>query len=121
MLKFSADLKAQHVAFDLQDSHLLHANNCRAGVIAALRTIGVEYDARLYANEAGTQAGRIKSGRVILPMEISANKTPKALWDENHALAATLRPPWETGNLKNTTAMARLPLGQFFPTAELEN
>ncbi len=121
MLKFSKALKAQKVRFDLQDSHLLHANNCRAGVIAALKTIGVKYDKRLYASEAGTHADRIKSGRVIMPVEIAAHMNADKLWEENHTLAKSLQPPWEVGSLKSTTAIGRLPLDEFFPTAEAEN
>lgn len=105
MLAFSAELRDKAVPFDLQDSHLLHSNNCRSGVIAAARTIGVEYDKRLYLSESGTQAGRIQPGEVLDPQE-AAQQDVELAHRINEALTKRLAPPWEMKKLEQSTALS---------------
>ena len=105
MLAFSADVRQQQLTFDLQDSHLAHSNNCRSGVIAALKTIGVEYDPRLYKSESGTIAGRIRPGEVMQPQDtVGQNVDDQRKLNEH--LASLLTPPWQEEKLKQSTALS---------------
>ena len=110
MLEFSVDVRKKNLQFDLQNSHLPHANNCRAGVIAAAKTIGVDYDERLYADDGGTLGSRITPGRVMTAIEVGADSVEQK-WVDNAALVKALPAPWDVKKLQQTSAIHRVPLG----------
>lgn len=105
MLRQAVDIREQELRFDLQNMGLVYANNCRAGIIASLKSIGIPYDPAFYKSEAGSKAGVIR-----VNTEFSFASLPQVslqeLQIENEALCEELIPPWE---LEKRALNARFP------------
>ncbi|MEM6811005.1 MAG: hypothetical protein AAF549_00885 [Pseudomonadota bacterium] len=108
MLKHAVKVKEANLTFDYEDRHLPYANNCRAGIVSALATIGIGVEDEYYASDAGTKASRIKIGEIFSSAN-SEQKTISELHSENARLRLQLLPPWEKDGAFQLSDIVRRP------------
>lgn len=108
MLKHAVTVKEADLLFDYHDRHLPHANNCRAGTVSALASIGVGVEDEYYASDAGTKAGRITI-QEIFSFAHAHQQGVNELRSENAKLMLQLLPPWEHANRFQLSDLASRP------------
>jgi len=94
MLEHALIVKKANLLFDYNDRHLPHANNCRAGIVSALRSIGIDVEDEFYKNDAGTLAARISVSSVF-SFSATCRQSLEDLRRSNEALVEALPEPWD--------------------------
>ncbi len=107
ILAHSIEVRSQELLFDYHDRNLPHANNCRAGIISALASIGIGVEDEYYASDAGTIASRIAVSSVFNTSVAPALSLSEVI-AENERLTAALIPPWEMEESSSITGLQQL-------------
>ena len=106
-LGYATYLKYSDISFGLGYKHDPDAVNCRSAVIATLKNIGIDYDRRHYAQQAGESCRVIPLGRVF--NEASTDPVSlQELAETNEAMYLTLKADW--GNTRRYIGPVRHPL-----------
>ena len=59
ILRHALEKRKERLNFDYTDRHLVDANNCRAGIVSALRSVNIAFNDVTFKDKAGTQSTRI--------------------------------------------------------------